>query len=154
MTEWTRNFLHRPFMTAAPVKSGPRDVIDLYKPSPFTARWTDQILRSVELHFDVTIAEMKGPRKKRHIAYARFAAMHLIQKYRQYSRPKIGNMFGGRDHTTVIHALNRVKRLEATDLDFASKLRGAESFLIDDDTSKVWPNDVVEYLQYEMRVSA
>jgi hypothetical protein len=152
MNDWDRNFLHRPFLTASP--TGPRDVIDLYRPSPFTTRWTDQILQSVEIHFGVTVGEMKGAKRQRRIAFARFAAMHLIHKYRHYSLPKIGSMFGGRDHTTVMHALRRVKRLEVMDLEFAEKLHGAETFLIDDDTSKVWPNNVIEYLQSGNLVTA
>lgn len=147
MNDWDKNFLHRPFMAATPVRTTPRDVMDLYSLSPFTIRWTDQIIQSVEMHFNVTVSEMRGKRRHRQIAYARFAAMHLIHKYRQYSLPKIGKMFGGRDHTTVIHALRRVKDLERSDVVFIDMLRAAEAFLIGDDTSKVWPNDVIEYLR-------
>lgn len=150
MTEWDKNFMHRPFINATPVRTMKRDVMDVYKSSPFTTRWTDQILRSVAIHFDVTVAEMEGQRRHQRIAQARFAAMHLIQKYRQYSLPKIGRMFGGRDHTTVIHALRRVKELERGSVDFCEKLRASEAYLIDDDTSKIWPTDVVNFLQSDV----
>lgn len=121
---------------------------------PFQMRWTDRIIQAVELNFGVTQAAMKSDCRIRHVAYPRFAAMHLIRKYRNYSFPHIGQIFGNRHHTTVMYAMERVKELEATDVDFTQSLKSAEASLINSDTSKIWPIETIERFKAQPLVEA
>ncbi len=63
--------------------------------------------------FEVTEKELDSPRRTKKIAYPRQIAMYLIREYTDLSLPKIGEIFGGRDHSTVVHACDKItKELE------------------------------------------
>lgn len=61
---------------------------------------------AIARHFSVTVAQIAGPRRTGTVATARTAVMYAIRKYRLWSYPEIGNLFGGRDHTTIMSSLN------------------------------------------------
>jgi chromosomal replication initiator protein len=61
--------------------------------------------------FAVTMAELTGERRSQNIVYPRQVAMYLSRELTDSSLPKIGKEFGGRDHTTVIHATSKIARL-------------------------------------------
>jgi chromosomal replication initiator protein len=61
--------------------------------------------------FSVTMAELTGDRRSQNIVYPRQVAMYLARELTDSSLPKIGKEFGGRDHTTVIHATSKIARL-------------------------------------------
>ena len=61
--------------------------------------------------FAVTMAELTGDRRSQNIVYPRQVAMYLSRELTDSSLPKIGKVFGGRDHTTVIHATSKIARL-------------------------------------------
>jgi chromosomal replication initiator protein len=61
--------------------------------------------------FGVTMAELTGDRRSQNIVYPRQVAMYLARELTDSSLPKIGREFGGRDHTTVIHATSKIARL-------------------------------------------
>jgi chromosomal replication initiator protein len=61
--------------------------------------------------FGVTLAELTGDRRSQNIVYPRQVAMYLARELTDSSLPKIGREFGGRDHTTVIHATSKIARL-------------------------------------------
>jgi chromosomal replication initiator protein len=61
--------------------------------------------------FGVTMAELTGERRSQNIVYPRQVAMYLSRELTDSSLPKIGKEFGGRDHTTVIHATSKIARL-------------------------------------------
>jgi chromosomal replication initiator protein len=61
--------------------------------------------------FGVTMAELIGDRRSQNIVYPRQVAMYLSRELTDSSLPKIGKQFGGRDHTTVIHATSKIARL-------------------------------------------
>jgi chromosomal replication initiator protein len=61
--------------------------------------------------FGVTMAELTGDRRSQNIVYPRQVAMYLARELTDSSLPKIGKEFGGRDHTTVIHATSKIARL-------------------------------------------
>ena len=61
--------------------------------------------------FAVTMAELTGDRRSQNIVYPRQVAMYLSRELTDSSLPKIGKSFGGRDHTTVIHATSKIARL-------------------------------------------
>jgi len=79
------------------------------------------ILESVARYFDLKPDEFKAKKRNRNISYPRQIAMYLCRELTDLSLPKIGDEFGGRDHTTVIHAIEKI----VTDIDTNSETRRA-----------------------------
>ena len=79
-------------------------------PAPYTKPVTIQsIQRAVAELFDIRVDEMRAKRRTKAIAFPRQVAMYLAREITDASLPHIGREFGGRDHTTVMHACGRVK---------------------------------------------
>lgn len=70
----------------------------------------DLIQRRVAEYFDVRPSEMVAKRRSRNIVYPRHLAMYFSRELTGLSFPEIGDQFGGRDHTTVLHAYEKIKR--------------------------------------------
>jgi chromosomal replication initiator protein len=79
----------------------------------------DEIQRKVAEHFKIRLADMSSVRRSRDVARPRQVAMYLAKQITQRSLPEIGRRFGNRDHTTVIHAVERVTKLMEIDNAFA-----------------------------------
>ncbi len=62
----------------------------------------------VSSYYNLRVEDLKSQRRTRNIAYPRQIAMYLSRKLTDLSLPKIGEEFGGRDHTTVIHAYEKI----------------------------------------------
>jgi chromosomal replication initiator protein len=75
----------------------------------------EEIQRRVAEHFNVRFAEMTSSRRARIVARPRQVAMYLSKQLTSRSLPEIGRKFGGRDHTTVMHAVRRIEELKDTD---------------------------------------
>jgi chromosomal replication initiator protein len=75
----------------------------------------DEIQKRVSEHFRIRPAEMVSARRAREVARPRQIAMYLAKQLTPRSLPEIGRRFGGRDHTTVIHAVRQVEKLRAAD---------------------------------------
>jgi chromosomal replication initiator protein len=79
----------------------------------------DEIQRKVAEHFNIKMVDMTSARRARIVARPRQVAMYLAKQLTQRSLPEIGRKFGGRDHTTVMHAVKKVEELLAGDRSFA-----------------------------------
>ncbi len=79
----------------------------------------EEIQKRVAEHFNIRIADMHSARRARAVARPRQVAMYLAKQLTSRSLPEIGRKFGGRDHTTVMHAVKKVESLCATDAPFA-----------------------------------
>jgi chromosomal replication initiator protein len=75
----------------------------------------DEIQKRVSEHFHIRHAEMISARRAREVARPRQIAMYLAKQLTPRSLPEIGRRFGGRDHTTVIHAVRQIEKLRASD---------------------------------------
>ena len=71
----------------------------------------EQIQQTVVERFGMSLQELTGDRRSQAIVYPRQVAMYLCRELTDSSLPKIGKKFGGRDHTTVIHATSKITRL-------------------------------------------
>jgi chromosomal replication initiator protein len=71
----------------------------------------EQIQQTVVERFGITAQELTGDRRSQSIVYPRQVAMYLCRELTDSSLPKIGKKFGGRDHTTVIHATSKIAKL-------------------------------------------
>jgi len=79
----------------------------------------EEIQKRVAEHYNVRIADMHSARRARAVARPRQVAMYLSKQLTSRSLPEIGRKFGGRDHTTVMHAVRKIEELKATDNGFA-----------------------------------
>jgi chromosomal replication initiator protein len=68
----------------------------------------DDIKKAVASHFGIKTSEMVSKRRTKNLSFPRHIAMYLCRKHTTASYPEIGNQFGGRDHSSVIHAANVV----------------------------------------------
>jgi chromosomal replication initiator protein len=75
----------------------------------------DEIQKRVADFYNLRPADMLSPRRARQIARPRQIAMYFAKRLTTRSLPDIGRRFGGRDHTTVIHAVKRIEELRSTD---------------------------------------
>jgi chromosomal replication initiator protein len=75
----------------------------------------DEIQKRVAEHFNIKMAEMTSSRRARIVARPRQVAMYLAKDLTSRSLPEIGRKFGGRDHTTVMHAVRKIGELIASD---------------------------------------
>jgi len=75
----------------------------------------DEIQRKVIEHYHLKMADLLSARRARDVARPRQVAMYLAKKLTPRSLPEIGRRFGGRDHTTVMHAVKRIDELRLTD---------------------------------------
>ena len=70
-----------------------------------------RIQETVSERFNLSLSELTGEKRSQNIVYPRQVAMYLSRELTDSSLPKIGKEFGGRDHTTVIHATSKIARL-------------------------------------------
>ncbi len=79
----------------------------------------DEIIRKVAEHYNLRMSDLLSARRARAVARPRQVAMYLAKMLTSRSLPDIGRRFGGRDHTTVIHAVRKIEELRATDSQIA-----------------------------------
>lgn len=75
----------------------------------------EEILRLVSREFQVSVPDLKSEKKNRQLAVPRQLAMFLCRKYTHLSLPDIGTLFGGKNHTTVLHADRKIRQLQTSD---------------------------------------
>jgi len=78
----------------------------------------EEIQKRVAEHFNIRFADMHSARRARAVARPRQVAMYLAKQLTSRSLPEIGRKFGGRDHTTVMHAVRKVEELRQADSSF------------------------------------
>ncbi len=79
----------------------------------------EDIQKQVAGHYNMKVSDMHSARRARTVARPRQVAMYLAKKFTSKSLPEIGRRFGGKDHTTVMHAVKRVEELMASDHEFS-----------------------------------
>jgi chromosomal replication initiator protein len=79
----------------------------------------EEIQRAVVEHYQLKMSDMQSSRRARAVARPRQVAMYLAKQLTPRSLPEIGKKFGGRDHTTVMHAVKQIERLCETDRSLA-----------------------------------
>ncbi|MCR4289015.1 MAG: chromosomal replication initiator protein DnaA [Candidatus Scalindua sp.] len=89
----------------------------------------EKILNTVTKYYGVQLSQLHSKRKLRSITLPRQIAMHLARKLTNLSLGEIGGYMGGRDHTTVMHADDKIKKLKALDRNISSALRKLEDTL-------------------------
>ena len=91
-----------------------RDVVKLQSAAPLTA---DGIISTVATYYGIPVADLTGSSRRQPLARQRQIAMYICREHTGLSLPKIGAAFGGRDHTTVMHAVEKIAGLLPEDKD-------------------------------------
>lgn len=97
-----------------------KDIIPNAKPKILTIA---DIQKTVGEHFDVKLEDFKAKKRTRTVAFPRQIAMYLSRELTDASLPKIGSEFGGRDHTTVIHAHEKITKMLGEDNTLQEKVK-------------------------------
>ncbi|MFN7662688.1 MAG: chromosomal replication initiator protein DnaA [Alphaproteobacteria bacterium] len=89
----------------------------------------EEIQRHVAEHYNIRVSDMHSSKRSRTVARPRQVAMYLSKQLTSRSLPEIGRKFGGRDHTTVMHAVKAIKSLQETDLSLRDDVTLLEKML-------------------------
>jgi len=87
----------------------------------------DDIQEAVATRFHVKIAELKSRRRSKTLVHPRQIAMHLCRELTDASFPEIGRQFGGKDHTTIIHACKQIAKAKEADAALTATLESLKS---------------------------
>ncbi|TVZ41682.1 chromosomal replication initiator protein [Alteromonadaceae bacterium 2753L.S.0a.02] len=83
----------------------------------------DNIQRVVAEYYKIKVSDLHSKRRSRSVARPRQVAMFLAKDLTHHSLPEIGDAFGGRDHTTVLHACRKIKELQESDADIREDVK-------------------------------
>jgi len=108
------NFTGRPFDIEL-IKDSLKDLLALQDKQVSL----DNIKRKTAEYYKIKVADLMSKRRNRSVARPRQVAMALAKELTQHSLPEIGDAFGGRDHTTVLHACRKIKELRDTNPDIS-----------------------------------
>jgi len=108
------NFTGRPFHIEL-IKDSLKDLLALQDKQVSL----DNIKRKAAEYYKIKVADLMSKRRNRSVARPRQVAMALAKELTQHSLPEIGDAFGGRDHTTVLHACRKIKELRDTNSDIS-----------------------------------
>jgi chromosomal replication initiator protein len=100
--------LNRQLLTRDLAESVLADFVAAKQPHQITAQ---DIIEKSARHFGFSVDELIGPSRRRPLVIARQMAMYLFRELTDFSYPAIGREFGDRDHTTVIHAVEKISAL-------------------------------------------
>ena len=90
----------------------------------------EEIVKAVATKLNIKITDIKSPKKNKSLVFARQICMFLARELTNCSFPDIGTKIGGRDHSTVIYAHNKIKRLKETDRTIVETLEELNSTLL------------------------
>jgi len=103
-----------------------KDIIPTSKPKVITIQ---EIQRVVGEQYNIKLEDFKAKKRTKSVAFPRQIAMYLSRELTDFSLPKIGEEFGGRDHTTVIHAHEKISKLVQTDPQLQKQLKEINEML-------------------------
>ncbi|ABG49531.1 chromosomal replication initiator protein DnaA [Trichodesmium erythraeum IMS101] len=83
----------------------------------------EAVIKVVSENFNLSIEDLKGSSRKREITLARQVGMYLMRQHTDLSLPKIGEVFGGKDHTTVLYSCDKISQLQNSDLNLVQTIR-------------------------------
>ncbi len=105
------------------------DILRGYGRHPARQPGVDAIQREAAKAFGLTVAQLTSAARQAKPALARQVAMYLCRQHTPFSLPEVGRRFGGRDHTTVLHAERKIARLLAHDAELRAAVAGIEGRL-------------------------
>jgi len=111
-------------LTGAPItmELAEREVRDLIRPQDPKKVKIEEIQRIVARHYNVSRGDLLSSRRTANVVRPRQVAMYLAKTLTLRSLPEIGRRFGGRDHTTVLHAVRKIEHLVGNDTSLADEI--------------------------------
>ncbi|MCE9625879.1 MAG: chromosomal replication initiator protein DnaA [Deltaproteobacteria bacterium] len=106
-----------------------REVLKNIIPDRSRALTIEAIQKLVADHYNVKISDLKSPRRLRVLTVPRQIAMYLCRKHVKSSFPELGLKFGGKDHSTVVHAVQKIEKLLLQDLTLRNEISSLEKIL-------------------------
>jgi chromosomal replication initiator protein len=91
---------------------------------------TEQIQKTVATHFNVKTSELKSAKRHKALVQARQIAMYLTRQLTSYSYPDIGDQFGGKDHSTIIHAIRKIEKQIENDMQMRATINNLKNSLM------------------------
>ena len=104
--------LHNQDISLSLAEEAMKDIFSSDVKAPVTLNLIQQVVAE---HYGIRVEDIQGSKKPKNIAFPRQVSMYLCRKLLDISLPKIGEGFGGRDHTTVIHAISKIEKQMETD---------------------------------------
>ena len=99
---------------------------DIFSENAATPLTPELIQQVVAEHYNIRVEDIQGSKKPKNIAFPRQVSMYLCRKLLDISLPKIGESFGGRDHTTVIYAISKIEKQLENDEALQKTVRALE----------------------------
>ncbi len=90
----------------------------------------ERVLRTVASYYNVKIADLRSPRRHKNIAHPRAVAMYLARSHTRESYPDLGRAFGGKHHTTVLNAVDKIGNRLRNEPGLRGEVRALESLLL------------------------
>ncbi len=106
-----------------------RALSDVFTPNELNLSMTD-ILRVTAQHFEVEARDLKSKGRRHELVFPRQIAMYLIRELTPHSFPEIGQFFSGRDHSTVMYAVQKVADQVEEEPELSQKVREIKEQLI------------------------
>lgn len=107
-------------------KEALKDIMPNTKPKTITIQ---EIQKVVGEHFNIRLEDFTSKKRTKSIAFPRQIAMYLSRELTDFSLPKIGEEFGGRDHTTVIHAHEKIEKMLKEDQHLQEEIKKIRNML-------------------------
>ncbi len=106
-----------------------QQIVSRFKPLRTRAVTVEQIVRTVADYFKIHPEELRGKSRKKNVAYARHVATYLARKYTHHALKAVGEHFGGRDHSTILHSCQWVQETLPINRDLAQHVQDLERLL-------------------------
>ena len=95
---------------------------DYFVKSIISKNKVDQVQQVVAAHYNITVEDLKSKKRNANISVPRQVAMYICRIVLEESLPKIGMEFGGKDHTTVMHSVDKIKKEITNDASFKNEI--------------------------------
>lgn len=95
---------------------------DYFVKSIISKNKVDQVQQVVAAHYNITVEDLKSKKRNANISVPRQVAMYICRTVLEESLPKIGMEFGGKDHTTVMHSVDKIKKEITNDTSFKNEI--------------------------------
>ena len=95
---------------------------DYFVKSIISKNKVDQVQQVVAAHYNITVEDIKSKKRNANISVPRQVAMYICRTVLEESLPKIGMEFGGKDHTTVMHSVDKIKKEITNDASFKNEI--------------------------------
>lgn len=95
-----------------------------------TSYTIEEVIKAVSRHYNLRVTDLKSQKRSKQIALARQVAMYLCRALTSDSFPEIGSRFGGKDHSTVIHSVNKIEALLKDDTDVSKDIKEIRRMLV------------------------